>query len=317
VDSVITSQPENGTTQDADHIRAVPLRHPGRWALGAVVGVLVAMLIHSLITNPRFEWGVVGQYLTTNSILAGLLRTLELTGLAMVMGIVLGVILALMRMSPNPLLSASSAVYIWFFRGTPLLVQLIFWYNLTALFPHLSLGIPFGPAFVSVNANTLITAFTAAILGLGLNEGAYMAEIVRAGLLGVDEGQVEAAHSLGLRRFQILRRIILPQAMRTIIPPTGNQTISMLKSSSLVSVIAVPELLFTAQIIYARNYETIPLLLVASVWYLVVTTILTIGQYYVERHFGRGTSRQLPETPLRKLLTSARRVVRTAREATQ
>jgi polar amino acid transport system permease protein len=317
VDSVITSQPGNGTAQDADHIRAVPLRHPGRWALGAVVGVLVAMLIHTLITNPRFEWGVVGQYLTTSSILDGLLRTLELTGLAMVMGIVLGVVLALMRMSPNPLLSTSSAVYIWFFRGTPLLVQLIFWYNLTALFPRLSLGIPFGPAFVSGNANSLITAFTAAVLGLGLNEGAYMAEIVRAGLLGVDEGQVEAAHSLGLRRFQILRRIILPQAMRTIIPPTGNQTISMLKSSSLVSVIAVPELLFTAQIIYARNYETIPLLLVASIWYLVVTTILTIGQYYVERHFGRGTSRRLPETPLRKLLTGARHIVRTAREATQ
>ncbi|HLI40733.1 MAG TPA: amino acid ABC transporter permease [Streptosporangiaceae bacterium] len=317
-DGVIT--PDQGQQPEAagpapDDIRAVPVRHPARWLAVACVGMLAAMLVHTLITNPRFEWGVVGQYFTEHAILIGLLRTLELTALAMTMGIVLGVILAIMRLSPNPVLSATSWAYIWFFRGTPLLVQLIFWYNVTALFPRLSLGVPFGPEFVSGNANSLVSAFGAAVLGLGLNEGAYMAEIVRAGILGVDEGQIEAAHSLGLRRLQVLRRIILPQAMRTVIPPTGNQTISMLKSSSLVSVISVPELLFTAQIIYARTYQTVPLLLVASLWYLAVTTILTIGQYYVERHFAAGSSRYRSPTPLRRLRGLAAQAVAAGRRA--
>jgi polar amino acid transport system permease protein len=317
VDGVMTSEPgQQGTAATAPgDIRAVPVRHPGRWLGVACVAVLGAMLIHALVTNPRFEWGVVGQYFTTHSVLVGLLRTLELTALAMTIGIVLGVVLAIMRMSPNPVLSATSGIYIWFFRGTPLLVQLIFWYNLSALFPRLSLGVPFGPQFASGSATSFVTAFGAAVLGLGLNEGAYMAEIVRAGILGVDEGQVEAAHSLGLRRLQVLRRIVLPQAMRTVIPPAGNQTISMLKSSSLVSVISVPELLFTAQVIYARTYQTIPLLLVASLWYLVVTTILTFGQYYVERHFAAGSSRQLPLTPLQKARALVSRVAGSAGRA--
>ena len=196
--------------------------------------------------------------------------TLELTVLAMPIGIVLGVVLALMRLSPNPLLSSASWFYIWLFRGTPVLVQILFWFYIAALFPTIDLGVPFGPSFIHLDGNTLITPFVAGMLGLGLNEGAYMSEIVRAGIISVDEGQTDAAHALGMTRLQTMRRIVLPQAMRVIIPPTGNETISMLKTTSLVSVIAVTELLYSVQLIYARNYQTIPLLIVASIWYLVV-----------------------------------------------
>jgi polar amino acid transport system permease protein len=206
-----------------------------------------------------------------------------------------------MRLSPNPLVSGASWFYIWFFRGTPILVQLLFWNFISALYPKIGFGIPFGPEFFSVDANTLITPFVAAILGLGLNEGAYMAEIVRAGILSVDEGQTDAAHALGMTRLQTMRRIVLPQAMRVIIPPTGNETISMLKTSSLVSVIAIKDLLYSVQLIYAVNYKQIPLLMVASLWYLIFTTLLSIGQYYVERRFGRGFARELPLTPLQRI----------------
>jgi polar amino acid transport system permease protein len=285
-----------------DDIRAVPVRHPGRWVAAAIVVLLAAIAVHSVATNSRFEWGIVGQYLFAGRVLHGLRVTLELTVIAMAIGIVLGVLLAVMRLSRNPLVSGASWLYIWFFRGTPVLVQLLFWNNIAALYPKLSLGIPFGgPEFVSGSANTLVPTFAAAILGLGLNEGAYMAEIVRAGILSVDEGQTEASQALGMTRLQTMRRIVLPQAMRVIIPPTGNETISMLKTTSLVSVIAVTELLYSVQLIYAQNYKVVSLLLVASFWYLLVTTILSIGQYYVERHYGRGTSRALPETPLQSL----------------
>jgi polar amino acid transport system permease protein len=181
------------------------------------------------------------------------------------------------------------------------LVQIIFWYNISALYPKIDLGIPFGPSFVHGNANTLIHAFTAAVLALGLNEGAYMAEIVRAGIISVDEGQADAAQSLGMTRLQTMRRIVLPQAMRVIIPPTGNETISMLKTTSLVSVIAVPDLLYAAGAIYAVNFETIPLLITVSIWYLVCTSVLYVGQYYLERHYGRGATREQAATPLQRL----------------
>src|SRR4029079_1552251 len=190
---------------------------------------------------------------------------------------------------------------IWLFRGTPVLVQLLFWQFISALYPTLSFGIPFGPEVVHCDATHLITPFTAAILGLGLNEGAYMAEIVRAGIISVDEGQTDAAQALGMSRLQTMRRIVLPQAMRVIIPPTGNETISMLKTSSLVSVIAYAELLYSVQLIYAVNFLQIPLLIVASIWYLIFTSLLSIGQYYIERHFGRGASRNAPLTPLQRL----------------
>jgi polar amino acid transport system permease protein len=234
-------------------------------------------------------------------VLDGLEITILLTVVCMAIGIVLGVILAVMRLSANPLLSGASWVYIWFFRGTPVLVQLLFWYNMAALYPRFSLGVPFGPSFVHGNANSLVTALTAAILGLGLNEGAYMAEIVRAGILSVEHGQVEAAQALGMTRALTMRRIILPQAMRVIIPPTGNETISMLKTSSLASVITVTELLYAVQLIYSVNFQTIPLLIVASLWYLIATSVLTVGQYYIERHYSRGSARELPPTPLQRL----------------
>ncbi|MEA2276929.1 MAG: polar amino acid transport system permease protein [Solirubrobacteraceae bacterium] len=288
-------------TERPDDIKAIPVRRPGRWLATAIVLVVAVTLAHSVATNPRFGWGTVGHDLFSSRILDGLVVTLELTVIAMAIGIALGVALAVMRLSPNPLVSSASWAYIWFFRGTPVLVQLLFWSFISALYPRISLGIPFGPQFVHGNANSIITPFVAAILGLGLNEAAYMAEIVRAGILSVDEGQTEAAHALGMTRLLTMRRIVLPQAMRVIIPPTGNETISMLKTSSLVSVIAYKELLYSVQLIYAVNYLQIPLLLVASIWYLVVTTILSIGQYYVERRFGRGSSREPPPTPLQRL----------------
>ncbi|HET8673700.1 MAG TPA: amino acid ABC transporter permease, partial [Thermoleophilaceae bacterium] len=249
------------------------------------------------------QWGVVGDFLFDARIMRGIRVTLELTVVAMAIGIVLGVILAVMRLSPNPLVSGASWLYIWFFRGTPVLVQILFWgVGISALYPHISIGIPFGgPEFASGNANKIITLFVAAILGLGLNEGAYMAEIVRAGILSVDEGQHESAQSLGMTRLQTMRRIVLPQAMRVIIPPTGNETISMLKTTSLVSVIAYAELLYSVQLIYSVNFKTIPLLLVAALWYLFFTTILSIGQYYLERHYARGSSRELPPTVLQQM----------------
>lgn len=307
-------------------ITAIPVRHPGRWAAIAVLAVLIAMLVHSMvfarvprgfqevngvqvikdghpvpIMQTRYGWDVVGTYFFSSQVLDGLYLTLELTVIAMVIGILGGVLLAVMRLSSNPILSGVSWVYIWFFRGTPVLVQLLFWYNLSFLFPALTLGIPFGPALVHLNPNTLVTAFVAGSVGLGLNEAAYMAEIVRAGILSVDEGQSEAAQSLGMTRALSMRRIVLPQAMRVIIPPTGNETISMLKTTSLVSVITVPELLKVVGNIYARTYQTIPMLIVASLWYIAVTSVLTFGQYYLERYYARGASRRLPDTPLQRL----------------
>jgi polar amino acid transport system permease protein len=267
----------------------------------AIVLLVAVALIHSVASNPRFEWSVVGNYLFDERILEGLRVTLELTVIAMAIGVALGILLAIMRLSPNPLVSGSSWLYIWFFRGTPVLVQLLFWYNIAALYPKIGLGVPFGPAVINADANTLIPPFTAAILGLGLNEGAYMAEIVRAGIISVDEGQSDAAHSLGMTRLQTMRRIVLPQAMRVIIPPTGNETISMLKTSSLVSVIAVADLLYAAQNIYSANFKTIQLLTVASVWYLVCTSILYVGQYYLERYYGRGATREQTLTPLQRI----------------
>ncbi|MFD9129199.1 amino acid ABC transporter permease [Kitasatospora sp. NPDC059571] len=282
-------------------IKAVPVRHPGRWAGMIVVAVLAAMLIHALVTNPAFEWSVVGDTLFNDQILHGVVVTLELTALAMVMGVVGGIVLAVMRLSPNPLLSGVAWVYIWVFRGTPVIVQLVFWNFLAAIWPKLSIGIPFGPDFVSGSTNTLIPVFVAALLGLGLNEAAYMAEIVRGGLQSVSEGQTEAAHALGMSQFTTMRRIVLPQAMRVIIPPTGNETISMLKTSSLASVIALEELFQAGHNIYSRTFQTIPVLIAVSAWYLFMTSILTIGQYYIERHYARGANRTLPPTPLQRL----------------
>jgi polar amino acid transport system permease protein len=275
-----------------EEITAVPVRRPGRWIAGLIILVVAASLIRAVVINKRFQWGQVGHYLFDSRILTGAEHTILLTVICMLVGALLGVVLAVMRLSPNPLVSGSSWLYIWFFRGTPLLVQILLWYNIASLFPVISLGVPFGgPAAIHGDANTIVTLFVAAVLALGLNEGAYMAEIVRAGFLSVPEGQTEAAQSLGMSRLQVMRHVVLPQAMRVIIPPTGNETISMLKNTSLVSAISYVELLYAAQEIYAANFRTIPLLLVVSIWYLVMTSVLYVGQYFIERHYGRGFSR--------------------------
>ena len=267
------------------------IRVGSRWLVRLVVVLLIAMFVHLLVTSKSIEWSVVGHYFTASSVLLGALRTLELTATGMVIGVALGMLLAIMRLSSSTLLNLTGEAYLWLFRGTPLLVQILFWFNLASFIQRISIGVPFGPTWVSWQTNSLITPFVAAILALGLNVGAYMCEIVRAGILSVEQGQLEASYVLGMTHGRAMRRIILPQAMRVIIPPTGNMAIALLKDSSLVSVISMTELLYSVQTIYANTFQTIPLLIVASLWYLVMTTVTSIGQYYLERHFGKGASR--------------------------
>lgn len=296
----VTSRGAQPTGLDADDaLDVVPLRHPGRWAAAALILVIFGLLVYSFTTNERFGWDVVGKYFLSTSVLEGLWATIWLTAISMLIAVTLGVILALMRLSANPVLRAGAGAYIWFFRGTPLLVQLIFLYNISALYPNIAF---FG---LTLDVNEVLTKPVVAILALALNEAAYSAEIVRAGIASVDPGQTEAAAALGMRKERVLRRIVLPQAMRVIIPPLANDTISMLKYTSLVSVIAMPELLYSAQIIYSRNFETIPLLLVASIWYLIVTTLLTLGQVAIERRFNRSIA--MRQSVLAEILTSIAR----------
>jgi polar amino acid transport system permease protein len=293
---------EDPAAPRAGDIKAVPVRHPGRWVASLIVLVIAVAIGNSIATNPNFEWGLVGHYLFDGRITAGVVNTIELTIAAQGIGVILGVVIAVMRLSPNPLIATASWIYVWFFRGTPVLVQLIFWYvGISALYPTINLGVPFGPQFIHIHSNSAITGFISIVLALGLNEGAYMSEIVRAGMISVDEGQTEAAHSLGMTRLQTLRRIVLPQAMRVIIPPTGNETISMLKTTSLASVVAGSDLLTQSENIYNANFKVIPLLIVASIWYLGMTSALYVGQFYLERHYARGSSRELPPTPLQKI----------------
>jgi polar amino acid transport system permease protein len=307
---------ERGRPED---IKAVPVRHPGRWVAAVVASVTGASLLWSFLNNSRAEWNVFTEWFFNPRITDGVLVTIELTAVSMIVGLALGVVLAVMRQSANPVLKSISWFYIWLFRGTPLLVQLIFWFNIAALYPQIRFGVPFGgPALIQGNANTVISAMVAAYLGLSLNEGAYMAEIVRAGLLSVDEGQNEAAEALGLSRMQTMRHVVLPQAMKVIVPPTGNETINMLKTTSLVFVLGnVHDLLTSAQLIYAANYKVIPLLLVASAWYLILTSILYVGQYYLERRFGRGSSRNLPPTPMQRMVGTWRKWRPNAAEVSQ
>ena len=282
------------------------MRHTWRWVGAGIVLVIVGGVAYTVATAPYLHWDVVWQFLFNQLVLQGVVLTLELTVVAMVIGIVLGVILAVMRLSPNPVMSSLSWVYIWFFRGTPLLVQIFFWFNIAIVLPYV--GIPGIPHW-SISTNILIPAVVAAILGLGLNEAAYMAEIVRAGIISIEHGQTEAAQALGMTRLQVMQRIILPQAMRVIIPPTGNETISMLKTTSLAFVASVEELFTRAHEIASSNFRVVELLFVASIWYLCMTSILTIGQYYLERYFARGAARELPATPwqrFRRLLFTYR-----------
>ncbi|GAB2468457.1 amino acid ABC transporter permease [Xylanimonas ulmi] len=270
-------------------IHARPVPRPGRVVGALVVLVLAAMAVHGLVTNATFRWDTVWLYLRDIVVIRAIGWTLILTVGSMALAIVMAVLLAIMRRSDNPVMRGVSWVYIWFFRGTPVYVQLVFWGLLSVLYPRLSVGIPFGPEFVSFDTKVVITAFWAALFGLAFNEAAYLAEIVRAGLTSVDPGQAEAARALGMKDSTILRRVVLPQAMRVIVPPTGNETISMLKTTSLV--IAVP---FTLDLFYATNaignrlFQPIPLLVIASLWYLVITSILMVGQSYLEKYYGRG-----------------------------
>jgi polar amino acid transport system permease protein len=265
-----------------------------------VVLAIAAEIVYTLATAPNLRWSVVGHYLTHRLILQGIVTTLQLTVLAMLIGIVGGVVVAVMRLSPNPVVSAVSWFYVWFFRGTPVLVQIFFWYNLATVLPYIGFGIPLTTIHWQASTNSLIAPFMAATLGLGFNEAAYMAEIVRAGIISVEHGQTEAAQALGMTRLLVMRRIVLPQAMRVIIPPTGNETISMLKTSSLAFVASVPELFTRSQQIASATFEVIELAIVASIWYLAMTSILTVGQYYLERYFARGSQRGLPPTPIQR-----------------
>ena len=266
----------------------VPARYTGRWVIAAVMLAIAGLMVYSMFANERFQWTVVAEYMFAGPVLAGLANTLMLTVISMLIGIGLGIVVAVCRLSGNPILSTVAWGYSWFFRGTPLMVQLLFWFFLAALVPTINLGVPFVVSFAELNTNQLITPLTAALLGLGLNEAAYMSEIVRSGIRAIPTGQTEAAQAIGMTRLQTMRRVILPQAMRVIIPPTGNETIGMLKHTSLVMIVGYSDLLTSVSVIYARTFETIPLLIVAAIWYLAVTAVLSVGQYYVERHFERG-----------------------------
>ncbi|MFJ4878330.1 amino acid ABC transporter permease [Streptomyces sp. NPDC088745] len=271
----------------------VPLRHYGRWAAVLAALLVLLVVIRSVVTNRNFDWPVVWRYFTAQSVLDGLVLTLWLTAVTVVIGFLLGAVLATMRLSRNPVLASLSWGYVWLFRSTPLLVQLLFWFNIGALYPTLTLGLPFGgPTFHTLDMVNLIGPTAAAVIGLTLHEAAYAAEIIRGGLLSVEHGQTEASQALGLSRFRTFRKIVLPQAMRSIIPAAGNMLIGTLKGTSMVSVLAVEDLLYATQLIYNRNYQIIPLLMVATVWYVVVTSVLSAVQYYVERHYARGSVRR-------------------------
>jgi len=274
-----------------------------------VCSLLAVGILYSVLTNPNFKWNVVARYFTHETILRGLMLTIFLTIASMVIGTLLGLVLAIMRSSSIKPIAATAGVYITLFRGTPVLVQLIFWFNIAALYPNLTIGVPFTDMSTAVDINALMAPITAALIGLSLNEAAYMAEIVRGGFLSVGKGQIEAADSLGMSGSMKMRKVIIPQAMPSIIPATGNQFIGMFKETSLVSVLGVAELLQSAQLIYARTYETIPLLIVASLWYLVMTLALSYPQSLLEKKYSRSTSR-LPRKAAKVVLTDPEGIAR-------
>ncbi|MFE5970414.1 GNAT family N-acetyltransferase [Streptomyces sp. NPDC056463] len=302
--------PDHG--RDPDTLKVVPVRHYARWAAAVAVVVLVAQFGHGLATNPVWEWDVFRAYFLSETIVQAVWVTLQLTAYATALGFLLGTALAFMRLSRSPVLRTVAWTYIWIFRSIPMIVQLVFWFNLSALYERLGVGIPFGPVLWSVDSNSLIGTMGAAIIGLTLHQAAYAAEIVRGGVIAVDHGQLEAAAALGIPRPRQIRRIVLPQAMRAILPTAGNEIIGMLKGTSVVYVMAIGELFYQVQVIYGRNGRVIPLLLVATAWYVLLTSLLSVAQYYVERHFARGSNRTPPPTPFQR----ARRLVRDLRAST-
>lgn len=284
-------------------IDAVPLRHPWRLVAAAVITILVGLFLYGMATNPAYRWNIFAKYLFNDRILLGVSNTLQLTIYSMVLAIVLGVVLAVMRLSPNPIFRSVSWVFLWIFRGTPIYVQLSFWGLIPTIYANIQLGVPFGPSFFHLNLQALSIPFILAMLGLALNEAAYMAEIIRAGISSVPEGQSEASTALGMSWGMSMRRTVIPQAMRVIIPPTGNEVISMLKTTSLVTAVPYAFDLYSiaTREIAARTFEPVPLALVAVAWYLLMTSILMVGQYYLERYYSRGASRKLTTKQLEAL----------------
>ncbi|MFE2987180.1 amino acid ABC transporter permease [Streptomyces sp. NPDC059262] len=297
VDIDKTDGPEDAPPPKAgpEAIKAIPVRHYGRY-VAAVVAIAVLAAIVYAFAQGKINWGAVPDYFFDDRILKGVGQTLLLTVISMVIGVAGGILLAVMRLSRNPVTSSIAWFYIWFFRGTPVLVQLFVWFNLGLVFEYINLG-PIYKDYWS----SFMTPFLTALLGLGLNEAAYMAEICRAGLLSVDEGQTEASHALGMSHAKTLRRIVIPQAMRVIVPPTGNEVINMLKTTSLVSAVQYYELLRYAQDIGQTSGSPVEMLFLAAAWYLIMTSILSVGQYYLERYYARGSSRSLPPTPFQKI----------------
>jgi polar amino acid transport system permease protein len=299
------------TSTGAEQLVVVRSRHPWRWVAAIAVAVLVAQFIHGLVTNPGWDWSTFAQYFTAASVLKALWMTVQLTAYGTVLGFALGIGLAAARLSRNPVLQVVSWTYIWAFRSIPLIVQLLFWFNIAYLYKTLSVGVPFGPAFFEFNVNDVISGMMAAVIGLALHQAAYSAEIIRAGIISVDAGQLEAAAALGIPKRRQFFRIVMPQAMRAILPNAANEVISLFKGTSIVSTMAIAELFYQVQVIYGRNGRVVPLLMVATVWYIVLTTLLSVGQYYIERHYARGAARALPLTPWQK----ARKRVRTFLDA--
>ncbi len=285
-------------TTGREAITAVPVRHYGRYVT-AVVAIALFVAIVYAFSQGKINWGAVPDYFFDPRILDGVGQTLILTVLSMAIGIIGGILLAVMRLSNNPVTSSIAWFYIWFFRGTPVLVQLFVWFNLGFVFEYINLG----PVYKD-EWSQFMTPFLTALLGLGLNEAAYMAEICRAGLLAVDEGQTEAAHALGMSHGKTLRRIVIPQAMRVIVPPTGNEFINMLKTSSLVYAVTYNELLRATSTIGSTSYAVMEMFFVACIWYLVMTSVFSVFQYYLERRYARGSTRNLPPTPWQKLKAS-------------
>ncbi|WP_339692513.1 amino acid ABC transporter permease [Celeribacter baekdonensis] len=281
-----------------DALTVVPRRNDAIWIGTVVVLILAALILKAFASNPAFAWGTAWGYMFHPSILRGLGNTLLLTVLIMSAATIIGTAVAIMRVSPSPILRTFAGVYVWFFRGVPSLIQLIFWFNLSLLVREVSLSLPFFGEIFSVRTNDVMTPFLSAVVALALCEAGYMAEIIRAGIKSVPSGQAEAARALGMPYRKILRQIILPQAMRFVVPPTGNEAINLLKMTSLVTFIAVDDLFYSAQSIYARTFETIPLLIVVAVWYLAVVSIMSVGQFYIERYFGRSDSGREPEALL-------------------
>ncbi|MBB1246211.1 amino acid ABC transporter permease [Streptomyces durbertensis] len=286
---------DGGAKVAPEAIKAVPVRHYGRWISSAITIVLVGALVLAFARG-QIQWTVVGDHILDERVIRGAWETLKLTVYAMLIGVGLGMLLAVMRLSKNPVLRSVAWGYIWFFRGTPVLVQLFLWFNLSLVFTYVDLGPIYKNEMIDV-----MTPFMAALLGLGLNEAAYMAEIGRAGIQSVDRGQTEAAHALGMSPARTTRRIVLPQAMRVIVPPTGNEFINMLKTSSLAYIIGFSELFLVSREVGSVNLAVMEMLIVVTIWYLILTTIFSIGQYYLERHYARGSDRELPPTPLQKI----------------